>query len=47
MTFICGKELDDHFYRRLPNTIAVVGRSFEYFLPSHDEGQQYMVRVDT
>ena len=43
VTLVCSKELEEQ-YRRLPNAIAVVGRSFEYFLPPPDGSkQQYKV----
>ncbi|KAL9973251.1 hypothetical protein ACROYT_G019679 [Oculina patagonica] len=43
VTLICASGLEDQ-YRRLPNAIAVVGRSFEYFLPPKDGSkQQYKV----
>lgn len=39
ITLVCSKELEKQ-YQRLPNAIAVAGRSFEYFLPTRDGSQQ-------
>ena len=44
---VCGKESEEQ-YRRLPNAIAVVGRTFEYFLPPREGSkQQYKVCSDS
>ena len=47
ITLTCGTEAKEQ-PRRLPHAIAVVGRTFEYFLPSQDASQhQYKVLVGT
>ena len=43
IALVCSIELKEQ-YQRLPNAIAVAGRSFEYFLPPQDgRTQQYKV----
>ena len=43
ITLVCSTGLKEQ-YQRLPNAIAVAGRSFDYFLPPPDEiKQQYKV----
>lgn len=51
VTLVCGKESDEQ-YRRLPNAVAVIGRSFEYFLPPPDGSKkqyevQHVLKADT
>ena len=43
LTLTYGKDLGKE-YRQLPNVIAVVGRSFEYFLP-HQDGSERPYKV--
>lgn len=43
VTLACGKDQEVH-YQRLPNAIAVVGRSFKYFLP-HQVESHHLYKV--